>query len=62
MTTVARVIAMNQLLDLNFIIGITIIEAHRRSSVDGTVSGRQADQDGTSPSAHRPLVAEFRTT
>jgi hypothetical protein len=53
---------MNQLIDLSLIIGITIIEAHRRSSVDGTVSGRQADQDGTSPSAHRPLVAEFRTT
>jgi hypothetical protein len=62
MTTVARVIAMNQLLDLNFIIGITIIEAHRGSPVDGTVPDRQTDHVGASPTARRPLVAEFRTT
>jgi hypothetical protein len=62
MTAVARVIAMNQLHDLSFIIGITIIEAHRRSSVDGTVPDRETDRVGTSPSARRSLVAEFRTT
>jgi len=62
MTTVARVIAMNQLLDLSFIIGITIIEAHRGGSVDGTVPDRQTDHIGASPSAHRSMVAEFRTT
>ena len=53
---------MNQLLDLSFIIGITIIEAHRGSPVDGTVPDRQTDQVGASPRAHRSLVAEFRTT
>ncbi len=53
---------MNQLLDLNFIIGITIIEAHRGSPVDGTVPDRQTDHVGASPTARRPLVAEFRTT
>jgi len=52
---------MNQLLDLNFIIGITIIEAHRGGSVDGTVPDRETDHVGTSPGALRSLVAEFRT-
>ncbi len=51
-----------ELLDLSFIIGITIVEAHRGSSVDGTVLDRENDHVGTSPRAHRSLVAEFRIT
>jgi hypothetical protein len=56
------VIGMSQLLDLSFIIGITIFEAHRGNSVDGTVPDRQSDHVDPSPNARRTLVAEFRTT